>query len=114
MIGIGDRLSPALAERLRKVPALLDQIATLQRDHAPVQHAAQMHMWQELDFFLSYTGLLAHITELLADGHAEEAKELFINEFEPMVQRHELIDQSGLDVYRSLLILGRTFRPSYK
>ncbi len=70
---------------------------------------------QELDFFfVSYTGLLAHITELLADGHAEEAKDLFITEFEPMVQRHELIDQSGLDVYLSLLILGRTFRPSYK
>ena len=110
MIGIGDRLSPTLAERLRQVPALLDQIAALQKNHTLVQYAPQMHMWQELDFFVSYTRLLAHITELLADGHAEEAKELFINEFEPMVQSHELIDQSGLDVYRSLLILDRTFK----
>ena len=110
LIGIGDRFNPDLAERLRQVPVLLDQVAALQKDHALIQYAAQMHMWQELDFFVSYTRLLAHITELLADGHVEEAKDLFITEFEPMVQRHELIDQSGLDVYRSLLILGRTFK----
>ena len=110
LIGIGDRFNPDLAERLRQVPVLLDQVTALQKDHALVQYAAQMHMWQELDFFVSYTRLLAHITELLADGHAQEAKDLFITQFEPMVQRHELIDQSGLDVYRSLLILGRTFK----
>lgn len=50
------------------------------------------------------------LTALLADGHLQEAQTLFLQEFEPLVQQHELLDQSGLDVYRSLLILGRTFR----
>ena len=67
-------------------------------------------MWQELSFFIEYTRSLAYMTALLADGHPQEAQTLFLQEFEPMVQQHELLDQSGLDVYRSLLILGRTFR----
>lgn len=110
LIGIGDRLNPALAERMRQVPALLDQIDELCRIHTPVQFASQAHMWRELAFFTEYTRSLARMTALLADGHPQEAQTLFLQEFEPLVQRHELLDQSGLDVYRSLLILGRTFR----
>lgn len=110
LIGIGDRLNPALAERMRQVPAVLFQIEALMQQRQPDQNAVQAHMWRELVFFLDYTRLLSLLTELLADGHPQEAEDLFLGEFEPLVQRHELLDQSGLDVYRSLLILGRTFK----
>ena len=104
------RVRPELAERMRRVPALLDQIQTLMDSRQPDQHPVQAHMWSEIGFFLEYTRILARATELAADDHPEEARDVYENEFKPLVRGHEMVDQSGLDVFRVCAVLDYTFR----
>lgn len=106
----GPRINPQLCAKAKQVPAVLDKIQVLMQHRQPAQYAAQEHMWSELGFFLEYTRLFARLTELAAGDQPDTAWDVFENEFKPLIQEHELVDQSGLDVFRVCAILSGAFR----
>ena len=109
LIGIGPRVNPELAERIQKVPAVLEKIKALIASHSTAQNEVQAHMWQELSFFVTYTETLAKMTELSASDHLDEAEILYKNTFCPLVQAHEMVDQSGLDMFRVQMVFNNRF-----
>ena len=106
----GPRVNPELCERVSQAPAVLDEIRALLEEHEPSQHAVQEHMWSELGFFLEYTRIYAEILALATGDQPDAALDKFEKEYKPLIQKHELVDQSGLDVFRVSSILGGAFR----
>lgn len=106
----GPRVNPELCAKAKQVPAVLERIQTLMENRQPSQYAAQEHMWHEIGFFIEYTRLFARITELATGDEPDAALDVFENEFKPLIQKHELVDQSGLDVFRVSSILAGAFR----
>jgi len=103
-------IDPEYHARLEKVGGYLDELTELYADHVPVTHAAQQHMWEELLFFTLYTDLYAQILLHLTAGEDEEAVEIFDHDFTDLLTRHEMTDQSGLDVFRILSVFGRVVK----
>ena len=106
----GPRVNPELCERVSQAPAVLDEIRALLEEHEPSQYAVQEHMWSELGFFLEYTRIYAEILALATGDQPDAALDKFEKEYKPLIQKHELVDQSGLDVFRVSSILGGAFR----
>lgn len=106
----GSRVNAALAAHMQQVPAVLARIEALMQSRPADQNPVQAHMWSELRFFLDYTRTFANIVELSAGDHPEEANAVLENEFKPLVQQHEMVDQGGLDVFRLQHILAYPFR----
>lgn len=106
----GPRVNPDLERRMRQVPVVLSRIERLMAQRQPEQNPIQAHMWREIAFFLEYTRVLAKATELAAGNHPAGALDVYENQFKPMIRRHEMADQSGLDVFRVQNILDHAFR----
>ena len=107
------RIDAAYAEKLTKVPALLEELKALCKDHVLVQYEVQSHMWQELDFFIQYTDLYTKIIYALVTDHQAEAVQLFDEAFAPLCQRHEVVDQSSLDVFRISKVFGNCVKKDF-
>lgn len=104
------RVSPELVQKMQQVPAVLSQIEALMQQRQPDQNEVQAHMWQEISFFLTYTRTLAHVLELSASGQVTECLDAYEHQYKPLIRHHELVDQSGLDVYRVQHILNTAMR----
>lgn len=96
------RIDAGLADKMKAVEGLLDEIRSLIENHKPVDYPVQTHMWEELEFFVDYTSLFARMLALRASDKADEANELFTSAFKPLLLEHEKRDQSSLDVARDL------------
>ncbi|MBR3403682.1 MAG: DUF4838 domain-containing protein [Firmicutes bacterium] len=99
-------IDPEYHAQLENVSGLLDELTELYADHTPVSSEAQQHMWEELLFFTLYTDLYTQILLHLTAGEDAEAIDLFDHDFTDLVTRHEMVDQSGLDVFRVLSVFG--------
>ena len=104
------RVNPELSAKAAQMPAVLEKIQAVVANRKPCQYAVQEHMWREMDFFLEYTRVYAEIYTLATGDQPDAAWDKFENEFKPMIQKHEMVDQGGLDVFRIVNILGRAFR----
>ncbi len=104
------RVDFELNAKAKLIPAVLERIQAIMTDRQPCQYAVQEHMWSELGFFLEYTRLFGEIYELATGDQPDAAWNKFENEFKPLIQKHEMVDQSGLDVFRVINILGNAFR----
>lgn len=104
------RVNPELSAKAAHVPAVLEQIEAIIADRQPCQYAAQEHMWRELSFFVEYTRIYAEIYELATGDQPDAAWDKFENEYRPLIEKHEMMDQGGLDVFRVTNILGHAFR----
>ena len=111
-MNIGPRVRPELAERMQQVPAALAPIRALIQNHGPHVTSVQATMWRELEFFVDYTLTLAKALELATSDHPAEATAVYEQEFKPLIQRHEMSDQRGLDVYRVLHIYNTALNPN--
>ena len=107
------RIDPTYAAMLEKVPPILTKLEALVKEHAPVQYEAQSHMWQEMKFFIEYTRQFAQIVLYLVTDQQAKAVSLFDESFAPMCQRHELVDESSLDVYRVMQVFGNCVKKDY-
>ena len=61
---------------------------------------------------MDYTLTLAKVLELATSDHPAEATAVYEQEFKPLIQRHEMSDQRGLDVYRVLHIYNTALNPN--
>lgn len=104
------RVNPEFSAKASQMPAVLDKIKAIVENRKPCQYAVQEHMWREMDFFLEYTRIYAEIYALATGDQPDAAWDQFENEFKPMIQKHEMVDQGGLDVFRIINILGNAFR----
>lgn len=99
------RVDADLANRMDSVESLLDEIRTLINKHEAVNYTVQVHMWDELAFFVDYTSIFARMIAMRASDKIKEANELFASAFKPLLLDHENKDQSSLDVARDLGII---------
>ena len=97
----------ALALNMEKAVSYIENIKELINKDKRDINAIQAYMWGEIDFFVGYTVLLAKIIRLCALGEKAASKEIFENEFIPLITKHESLDQAALDVARVINTLFR-------
>ena len=94
------RINNGIAENMEKVPSVLESIENLIDNHQRVSYPVQSYMWEELRFFISYTGIFAEIVKLRSSGLKDKSIEVFESRLKPLITKHEVHDQASLDVAR--------------
>ena len=94
------RINNGIAENMEKVPSVLESIENLIDNHQRVTYPVQSYMWEELRFFISYTGIFAEIVKLRSSGLKDKSIEVFESRLKPLITKHEVHDQASLDVAR--------------
>lgn len=97
----------ALALNMEKAVSYIENIKALINKEKLDINSIQAYMWGEVDFFVSYTEVLAKIIRLCAMGERRDANEIFENKFIPLITEHEGRDQASLDVARVINTLTR-------
>lgn len=106
-------VEPEYAKELEKVPALAEELTELVDCHVPCFYEAQEKMWTELDFAADYITSYANVIKLRAEGKKEEAIKAFDEDFRPLINNYDMIDQSALDIWRINWCAGLPIRADY-